>query len=72
MVVTCDHSTPCPLSAHSFHPGPFMMLGARAFPDGMPRFTERNCRTGYLGQFAAINAMPLMLGAAGRLAKFGA
>jgi 2,3-bisphosphoglycerate-independent phosphoglycerate mutase len=72
LVITCDHSTPCPMAAHSFHPAPFMLLAAHAFPDGRERFTERNCRGGFLGQFSALEAMPLMLGAAGRLAKFGA
>ena len=60
------------MAAHSFHPGPFMMVSARAFPDGHERFTERTCRKGGLGHIKAMDAMPMMLGAAGRLAKFGA
>jgi 2,3-bisphosphoglycerate-independent phosphoglycerate mutase len=60
------------MKAHSFHPGPFLMRAGVAFPDGLERFTERTCRKGGLGHFRALDAMPMMLGAAGRLAKFGA
>jgi len=72
LVVTCDHSTPCPMKSHSWHPGPFMLCAPAAFPDRLERFTERNCARGSLGHFPALDAMPLMLAAAGRLAKFGA
>lgn len=72
LVVTCDHSTPCSMKAHSWHPSPFMLRARAVFPDGLPRFTERNCAKGMLGHFPALDAMPMMLAAAGRLAKFGA
>ncbi len=72
MVITCDHSTPVPMKAHSWHPNPFMLSATYAFGDRLDRFTERNCVKGSLGHFPALEAMPLMLANAGRLAKFGA
>jgi 2,3-bisphosphoglycerate-independent phosphoglycerate mutase len=35
-------------------------------------FTERNCARGGLGIFPAVEAMPMMLAHAQKLAKFGA
>jgi 2,3-bisphosphoglycerate-independent phosphoglycerate mutase len=72
LVVTSDHSTPCLLKSHSWHPNPFMLHATTAMPDGVVRFSERTCSQGYLGRFQAIYAMPLMLAHAGKLKKFGA
>ena len=72
LAITCDHSTPCAMKAHSWHPSPFLLKAEHAFPDGHPRFTERDCQKGSLGHFASLEAMPLMLAHAHRLAKFGA
>jgi 2,3-bisphosphoglycerate-independent phosphoglycerate mutase len=72
LAITCDHSTPVPMKGHSWHPCPFLLKSARAFPDGHARFTERNCRKGGLGHFPSLDATALMLANAGRLAKFGA
>jgi len=72
LVVTSDHSTPCPLKSHSWHPNPFMIHAKTAMPDTVRRFSERTCCHGYLGRFQAIYAMPLMLAHAGKLKKYGA
>jgi len=72
LVVTSDHSTPCPLKSHSWHPNPFMLRSPTAMPDRITHFTERECSQGYLGRFKALSAMPLMLAHAGKLKKFGA
>ncbi len=72
IAITCDHCTPWSMKAHSWHPSPFLLHAALAFPDGAERFSERACRGGSLGHFPSLHAMPLMLGCAGRLAKFGA
>jgi 2,3-bisphosphoglycerate-independent phosphoglycerate mutase len=72
LVVTSDHSTPCLLKSHSWHPNPFLLNAATAMPDDVARFTERACCHGYLGRFQAIYAMPLMLAHAGKLKKYGA
>jgi 2,3-bisphosphoglycerate-independent phosphoglycerate mutase len=72
LVVTSDHSTPCPLKAHSWHPNPFLISAASAMPDDVADFSERSCSRGFLGRFPAIHAMPLILAHAGKLKKYGA
>jgi 2,3-bisphosphoglycerate-independent phosphoglycerate mutase len=49
-----------------------MLHASTAMPDTVVRFSERTCSQGYLGQFQAIYAMPLMLAHAGKLKKYGA
>jgi len=72
LVVTGDHSTPCPMRLHSWHPVPLLLHSQLCGSDGMPRFTEHYCNTGSLGVFRAMHIMPLMLANAGLLDKFGA
>jgi 2,3-bisphosphoglycerate-independent phosphoglycerate mutase len=72
LVVTADHSTPALMVGHSFHPNPFLLLAANALPDATGVFTERECARGLLGRFPSLRAMPLMLGHAGKLKKYGA
>lgn len=72
LVVTADHSTPALMKGHSFHPNPFLLLAPTALPDETGSFTERECAKGLLGRFRSLYAMPLMLGHAGKLKKFGA
>lgn len=70
--VTGDHSTPCPMKLHSWHPVPVMIHGGPQRTGWSCRFTERECAGGSLGTFQAKELMALLLAAAGRLAKFGA
>ncbi len=72
LAVTSDHSTPCLLKSHSWHPNPFLLAASAAFPDDADRFSERACSRGFLGRFPSLQAMPLMLAHAGKLKKFGA
>jgi len=72
LVVTADHSTPSLMKGHSFHPNPFLLFAPTALPDETGSFTERECAKGLLGRFRSLYAMPLMLGHAGKLKKFGA
>ena len=72
IVVTADHSTPCALKAHSWHPCPFMLWSKYVRPDAVDRFSERACASGSLGRFPAVEAMPLMLANALKLVKYGA
>lgn len=72
LVVTSDHSTPCLLKSHSWHPNPFLLVASSAFPDDVEAFTERTCGCGFLGHFPALEVMPLILAHAGKMKKFGA
>ena len=72
IVVTADHSTPCLLKAHSWHPVPFLLWSKYCRPNGLQRFTENECARGSLGAFPAVDAIPLMLANALKLTKFGA
>ncbi|NSW75293.1 MAG: 2,3-bisphosphoglycerate-independent phosphoglycerate mutase [Candidatus Atribacteria bacterium] len=72
LVVTGDHSTPSLLHGHSWHPSPVLLYSPFAGSDEAERFTERECRKGYLGQFPACFLMNFILANALRLGKFGA
>jgi len=72
IVVTGDHSTPSQMAAHSWHPVPALLWGARVGRDGTERFGERWCAGGLLGIRPTKDLMPIALAAAGRLAKYGA
>jgi 2,3-bisphosphoglycerate-independent phosphoglycerate mutase len=72
LAVTADHSTPCLLKSHSWHPNPFLLVAKSALPDNVTIFTERACSRGFLGRFPALQAMPLLLAHAGKLQKYGA
>jgi len=72
LAVSSDHSTPCLLKGHSWHPNPFMLHARTVMPDEVKFFTERMCRRGYFGRFQSIYAMPLMLAHAEKLKKYGA
>ncbi|MFZ2052839.1 MAG: 2,3-bisphosphoglycerate-independent phosphoglycerate mutase [Candidatus Aminicenantales bacterium] len=72
LAVTADHSTPCLLKSHSWHPNPFLIAARSALPDDVSVFSERACSRGFLGRFPALQAMPLLLAHAGKLQKYGA
>jgi 2,3-bisphosphoglycerate-independent phosphoglycerate mutase len=72
LAVTGDHSTPCPMKLHSWHPVPLLLHSPRCAADCRPRFTEDECNSGGLGIFRSMYLMPLMLANAGLLDKFGA
>jgi 2,3-bisphosphoglycerate-independent phosphoglycerate mutase len=72
LVVTADHSTPALMHGHSFHPNPFVLVSGTALPDDVVAFSERACAKGLLGRFPSLYTMPLMLGHAGKLKKYGA
>jgi 2,3-bisphosphoglycerate-independent phosphoglycerate mutase len=70
--ITGDHSTPCPMKLHSWHPVPVLISGGPQRTGWSRRFTEREAASGSLGTFKACELMSLLLAAAGRLGKFGA
>lgn len=73
LIITGDHSTPCAMKYHSWHPVPVLLYGKTCRPDGITNFGERACLGGGLGvRFPAYELMPLALAHAGRLEKFGA
>lgn len=71
-IVTGDHSTPAVLKGHSWHPVPFLLWSRSCRPNGVTRFTERECGAGALGRIKAIDLMPLAMANALRFKKFGA
>jgi len=73
LMITGDHSTPCKLKSHSWHPVPFLLYApATIRPDDQTQFGERACARGGLGTINSLEAMPLALSHAQRLTKFGA
>ncbi len=72
LVVTGDHSTPCAMKLHSWHPVPLLLHSPRCGADGATKFTEAACNCGSLGIFRAMYVLPLMLANAGLLDKYGA
>ncbi|MCD6415706.1 MAG: 2,3-bisphosphoglycerate-independent phosphoglycerate mutase [Planctomycetes bacterium] len=72
LAITGDHSTPCPMALHSWHPVPLLMHSPRCGADRRPRFTEDECNFGGLGVFRSMFLMPLLLANAGLLDKYGA
>ncbi|MFC1607485.1 2,3-bisphosphoglycerate-independent phosphoglycerate mutase [Candidatus Latescibacterota bacterium] len=72
IAITGDHSTPAVYSAHSWHPVPLLMAGTHVRPDTVTTFGDRAAAGGGLGRFDAHYMMNEMLGAAGKITKFGA
>ena len=72
LVVAGDHSTPCAMKAHSWHPVPFLLSSPYIRRDPALAFTEFECAKGILGNFEAVNALPLMLAHTLKLKKYGA
>jgi 2,3-bisphosphoglycerate-independent phosphoglycerate mutase len=72
LCITGDHSTPTPMSSHSWHPCPILINGPHMRKDPAAAFNETECLKGLYGTFYAVDVMPLLLAQAGRLKKFGA
>jgi 2,3-bisphosphoglycerate-independent phosphoglycerate mutase len=72
LIVTGDHSTPCALKGHSWHPVPFLIHSNICGRDAAKGFSEEECDRGSLGIFPAVSIMELALANAGMLKKYGA
>jgi len=72
IAVTGDHSTPCALKSHSWHPVPFLVKSAVCGKDEVETFGESDCDRGTLSVFPAIKIIELLLANAGKLKKHGA
>ena len=60
--VTADHATPCSLRAHSDDPVPILVAGGGVRPDGVERFSERECVKGALGLLGrGVELMPRLI-----------
>ena len=72
LAVTGDHSTPCALKGHSWHPQPVMLTSPYSGSDKLDRFTETGANMGSLGVFEAKYLLRLMQANARMFDKFGA
>ena len=72
IAITGDHSTPCPLKGHSWHPQPVLLHSACSGSDKLERFTETGANSGSLGVFEAKYLIRLMQANARNFDKFGA
>src|SRR6185436_20505573 len=72
LAITGDHSTPCVMKGHSWHPVPVLLTSAFSGSDKLERFTETGANIGSLGIFESKFLMRLMQANARMFDKFGA
>ena len=72
LAITGDHSTPCAIKGHSWHPQPVLLHSAFSGSDKLERFTETGANMGSLGIFEAKFLIRLMQANAKMFDKFGA
>jgi len=72
LVITGDHSTPCALKGHSWHPQPVLLHSEYSGSDKLDRFTETGANSGSLGVFDSKHLIRLMQANARMFDKFGA
>ena len=72
LAITGDHSTPCAVKGHSWHPQPVLLHSALSGWDKLDRFTETGANLGSLGVFESKYLIRLMQANARMFDKFGA
>ena len=72
LAITGDHSTPCALKGHSWHPQPVLLHSAVSGSDKLERFTETGANLGSLGVIESKYLIRLMQANARMFDKFGA
>jgi 2,3-bisphosphoglycerate-independent phosphoglycerate mutase len=72
LAITGDHSTPCAVKGHSWHPQPVLLVSELSGSDKLERFTETGANIGSLGVFEAKFLMRLMQANGRMFDKFGA
>jgi 2,3-bisphosphoglycerate-independent phosphoglycerate mutase len=72
LAITGDHSTPCIVKGHSWHPQPVLLHSALSGSDKLERFTETGANGGSLGIFEAKYLIRLMQANGRMFDKFGA
>src|SRR6185436_12079559 len=70
LAITGDHSTPCAMKSHSWHPQPVLLHSACSGSDKLDRFTETGANMGSLGVFEAKHLIRLMQANARMFDKF--
>src|SRR6478735_3328944 len=60
IAITGDHSTPCAMKGHSWHPQPVLLSSAISGSDKLDRFTETGANSGSLSVFPAKFLIRLM------------
>jgi 2,3-bisphosphoglycerate-independent phosphoglycerate mutase len=72
LAITGDHSTPCPMKGHSWHPQPVLIHSAFSGSDKLDRFTETGANQGSLSLFEAKFLIRYLQANARMFDKFGA
>ena len=72
IAITGDHSTPCSMKGHSWHPQPVLLHSVCSGSDKLERFTETGANSGSLGIMPAKFLIRLMQANAKMFDKFGA
>jgi 2,3-bisphosphoglycerate-independent phosphoglycerate mutase len=72
LAITGDHSTPCAVRGHSWHPQPVLLHSQYSGSDKLERFTETGANLGSLGLFEAKYLIRLMQANALMFDKYGA
>lgn len=72
LAITGDHSTPCAMKSHSWHPQPVLIHSACSGSDKLDRFTETGANSGSLGIFEAKYLIRHLQAHAKMFDKFGA
>jgi 2,3-bisphosphoglycerate-independent phosphoglycerate mutase len=71
LVITGDHSTPCAMKGHSWHPVPLLLVTKTGETDTLV-FHEKNCVRGSIGTIYSKELMSLGLAHSFKLDKYGA
>jgi len=72
LAITGDHSSPCIVQGHSWHPQPVLLNSPFSGSDKLDRFTETSANLGSLGVFEAKYLIRLMQANARMFGKYGA
>jgi 2,3-bisphosphoglycerate-independent phosphoglycerate mutase len=72
IAITGDHSTPCIVKGHSWHPQPVLLHSAFSGSDKLDRFTETGANSGSLGILESKHLIRLMQANALMFDKYGA
>ncbi|MFW9965235.1 MAG: phosphoglycerate mutase, partial [Candidatus Sifarchaeia archaeon] len=72
IAITGDHTTPISVGEHQCDPVPIMFWSNFIRPDAVEHFSEIDAAGGALHTIRGVDVMPLLLGYAGYIEKFGA